>query len=645
MGKRSRQKRLSRSEPTPSSASPNPGPACAAEAASSRRRPAAAAPAAPPPGPAKRWLFRFVLLALVPALVLGLTELALRVAGYGYSTQFFVPHERPGYLTTNPRFAWQYYSRETATTPTPLLFPAGKPAGTLRIILLGESAAAGTPDPAYGFARILEVMLRRQYPSNRFEILNAAMRGINSHIILPIARECAALSPDLFLVYMGNNELIGLHAPSHEELNLTPHLRLLRLGQAIKSTRLAQLTQALLRKLAPKREPKPQDMEFIRRQRLALDDPLRDAVYANFRANLSEIRAANHRAGTSTIVATLGVNLHDFPPLASLHRRDLAPDQLARWEKAYAAGIAAEAAGQFDGALAHYEAAAGIDDHFAELHFRLARCYEAAGRTEPAQRYFVQARDWDALQFRADTRLNAVIRSVSAAGNAATPDWLLCDIERALAESPAAEHGLPGRQMFHEHVHFTFAGDYEVARALLPSVTGSLRLGAPAAPLPSQTECAHALAFTPVDDLNVRAAMARQTARPPFLDQLDHGPRQAEADKRVQEQLARTTRTDFEQAAAVYREALAANPEDWMFHFNYGNLLNQFNQPAAAAAEYEVVVQEFPRHRAFRLAYGNALLQSGRAPLALAQFDTILQLDPDFQPAREALAAARRRLR
>ena len=99
------------------------------------------------------------------------------------------------------------------------------------------------------------------------------------------------------------------------------------------------------------------------------------------------------------------------------------------------------------------------------------------------------------------------------------------------------------------------------------------------------------------------------------------------------------------QAAAVYREALAANPEDWMFHFNYGNLLNQFNQPAAAAAEYEVVVQEFPRHRAFRLAYGNALLQSGRAPLALAQFDTILQLDPDFQPAREALAAARRRLR
>ena len=65
---------------------------------------------------------------------------------------------------------------------------------------MGESAAAGTPDPAFGFARILEVMLRRQFPDRRIEVINAAMRGINSHIILPIARECVRLQPDLFIV-------------------------------------------------------------------------------------------------------------------------------------------------------------------------------------------------------------------------------------------------------------------------------------------------------------------------------------------------------------------------------------------------------------------------------------------------------------
>src|SRR5207247_11239261 len=176
-------------------------------------------------------------------------------------------------------FPWQFYSRETATAPTPLRFPLRKPAGTCRVIVLGESAAAGTPDPAFGFARILEVMLRRQYPSNHCEVLNAAMRGINSHIILPIARECAQLEPDLFVVYMGNNEMIGLHSPSPEEINFTPFLRLLRLGQAIKATRLSQLVQAGLRQLRPKSESQTQDMNFMRRQRLAFDDRRRNAVY------------------------------------------------------------------------------------------------------------------------------------------------------------------------------------------------------------------------------------------------------------------------------------------------------------------------------------------------------------------------------
>ena len=127
-----------------------------------------------------------------PAVVLVVLELVLRLSGYGYHTHFFEAHQDAGYLTTNPRFVWQFYSPQTATTPTALRFPAVKVPGTRRIILLGESAAAGTPDPAFGFSRVLEVMLRERYPSNRFEVINAAMRGINSHIILPIARECAA---------------------------------------------------------------------------------------------------------------------------------------------------------------------------------------------------------------------------------------------------------------------------------------------------------------------------------------------------------------------------------------------------------------------------------------------------------------------
>ncbi|HXI53549.1 MAG TPA: tetratricopeptide repeat protein, partial [Candidatus Saccharimonadales bacterium] len=85
--------------------------------------------------------------------------------------------------------------------------------------------------------------------------------------------------------------------------------------------------------------------------------------------------------------------------------------------------------------------------------------------------------------------------------------------------------------------------------------------------------------------------------------------------------------------------------DDWMFRFNYANLLSQFNHPEEAVREYEWVAKRFPRQRAFRLAYGNALLQAGRAVEALAQFNGILETDPAFQPARDARDAARRRLK
>ena len=628
MSKRSREKRLRKA---PASTAPNP---------SAGNRGAAVQPRF---SGWRRTVLRLALALLVPTATLGLAEVGLRVCGYGYSTRFFEKTGNDGTLTTNPKFAWQFYSRETSTAPTPLLVTPRKPPGVRRIIVLGESAAAGTPDPAFSFSRMLEFMLRHQYPSNRFEVINAAMRGINSHIVRPIARECVELSPDLFIVYMGNNELIGLHSPSPEEFNVTPYLRLLRLGHAIKATRLAQLARSLVRRFQSKPERKMQEMDYLRRQRLALDDPRRRAVYDNFQANLADICDAARRSGATTILATVGVNLRDFPPLASLHRPDLTPAQLAEWEKAYSQGTAAESRKEIDEALKQFEAAARLDDHFAELRFRLARCYEASGKIEFARQHYVLARDWDALQFRADSRLNDIVRQTAT--NRQTRGVLLADAARSFADSPLAENGLPGKALFHEHVHFTFDGDYQLAKLLLLSVTAALKLGNNNVAVPSREDCARVLAFTPVNELNVLAAMTQQTSKPPFLDQLEHAHRQAESDGRVRDRLSRTTTADFEQAATVYRVAIARHPDDWMLHYNFGNLFSQFGQHTNAAAEYEFVVKQLPRQRMFRLNFGNALLQSGHPAEALVQYRAALAIDPDFALAKEAIASAHRRAR
>ena len=107
------------------------------------------------------------------------------------------------------------------------------------------------------------------------------------------------------------------------------------------------------------------------------------------------------------------MNLRDCPPLASLHRPDLTPEELAKWESIYKAGGELEAGNRWQRRCQQYEAAAKIDDRFAELQFRIGRCLMKAGRFAEARERFELARDLDVLRFRADSHINAIIREVA----------------------------------------------------------------------------------------------------------------------------------------------------------------------------------------------------------------------------------------
>jgi tetratricopeptide (TPR) repeat protein len=579
---------------------------------------------------------------LLPALLLCVVEGALRLSGYGHSTKFFEPLGDGATLTTNPKFAWQFYSKKTATSPTPILFQKEKPPGTRRIFILGESAAAGTPDPAFGFARMLDLMLREQYPSERFEVLNVAMRGVDSHIVRRIARECAELSPDLFIIYMGNNDMIGLHAPSPEGFVLISNIHWLRFKESLHRLKMIQAGKSLLARLAKGRSGPKQDQEFFRQKRLAFDDARREPVYRNYEINLRDICRMAERAGASAIVCSVAVNLREFPPLGSLHRKDASADELARWEKVYAEGIAAEQAGNLAAALVSYEQAARIDDHFADLLFRMGRCYEKTGKLEESRRSYALARDWDAMQFRTDSRLNGIARSVATNSVARIH---FADVEKRCAESALAQNGLPGSKIFQEHVHFTFEGDHVVASALAPEIASVFKLPVPAKPLHSRDDFAARLAYTAIDEFNVRSSIARLTSNPPFLDQLEHSLRQAALEGELKQRSQQATARTFEEAIETYRKAIAARPDDWMLRFNFANLLNQVGNKRAAVSEYAAVVKKLPRQRAFRLSYGNALLETGQAREATEQFEAALKLDPDLESAKQGLNAARARTR
>ena len=577
------------------------------------------------------WVLRLVVAALSPLLFLGLVELGLRVCGYGHPSAFLVKSADGSGYVTNARFARQFFAAALAGRPWPALLAAPKPPGTVRIFILGESAAMGTPDPSFGFARILETMLRQQFPARRFEVVNAAMRGINSHVVLPIARDCARHEPDLFIVYMGNNEAVGMFAPEPDAPNMAQHLWLVRTIQHAKRTRLAQLMKSLVAHFGNRPPDEAQDMAFYRRKRMAADDPRRGAVLENFRQNLRAIHKTARGAGAQTILATVPVNLRDCPPLASLHRPDLTPADAVRWNAAFHGALTTERSSGRDAALAAYLDLLRTDDQFADLHFCIARCLAAGGELEKAQTHFALARDWDAMQFRADSRINRIIRETAADGRGIH----LADAER--------DFGVPGGQLFYEHVHLRFNGDYRIAQTLLPQVIHALGLGDPAAPVPSRDECAGTLAFTEFDETDMLSAVAALTARPPFPDRLEHAARQAQAERVVRERLARFDRDALKRATSTALAAVERWPDDWQLRFICGRMLFHTGDPSAAAGHLAAAVRLMPENPVTRIELANCLTKLNRIAETIGQLEEVLRLEPENASVRGGLDALRKR--
>ena len=214
------------------------------------------------------------------------------------------------------------------------------------------------------------------------------------------------------------------------------------------------------------------------------------------------------------------------------------------------------------------------------------------------------ARDLDALRFRADSRINEIIRSVAAA---AGPGVEFVDGEGVFAE--ASPHGIPGRELFYEHVHMNPHGNYLLARALFPRVVALLpenvrRFAASSDP-PSEEEANRLLALTPHDQRRVAQTVTAWLSQPPFTSRLDN-------DEEVQAMRQEAEGEDKpEETSAAYRFALDKAPQDRWLHFNYGLSL-EARDPAAAAAEFRRALELLPSNYEVREKLVDALIEYGK---------------------------------
>ncbi len=582
------------------------------------------------------WLLRIALLILSPVLFFVLLEGGLRIAGYGYPTGFFLGPDARGAYTANWRFGWRFFPKALARDPHPCLL-APKPTGAIRIFVLGSSAAMGTPDPSFSFGRILEVMLRECYPDRKFEVVNAAMTAINSHAVLEIARDCAAREPDLFVVYTGNNEVVGPYGPGTVFQEWSPGIGWVRAALRVKSTRTGQLIENSAGSLrSAKDAPVRWDgMRMFMKQKVGEDDPRLAAVYENFGRNLTDLCGVARKVDARVVLSNVAVNLSDCPPFASRHRPGLRDGELAEWEALYGEGCGFETAKAWETALDRFERAAAIDDRFADLQFRIGRCMREVGRSDEALRRFVLARDLDGLRFRADSRTNAEIRKVADREKAAGVRFV--DAESAFAGAGRDLGDVSAGRLFHEHVHFTFDGDYLLARAVfdqvceaLPQLADSTGRGA----VPSRQRCAELLALTPWDDYQIAADMVEMTSREPFVSQIDHDIRQSAARARRDNLRTLALQPEAREAAwKTYGTALAAAPDDWCLHRRFGRLAKQSNRPEVAVEHLRIAVAKLPGDGPLHNNLGTALAALGKSDEALTHYQKALAINPDDEMA------------
>lgn len=469
--------------------------------------PAAAGSARPRRSRGRIWLFRLLAVALgfLPFVLL---EAGLRLAGVGSRTELVVPVDgEAGWYRLNPAFDLPYYGATDLSGPEPRPFRLPKPANVRRILVAGGSTVVGFP---YGselaFPRVLELLLQEQATEGEtIEVLNAGITAINSSTEVAVVEQGLAAAPDLIIVYTGHNEFYGPGGVASSAGSLGPEW--FRLLAAWRSLRLVQLVQRWTRQApsdAGLLSTLPADLHIVE------DSPAFRAGVARFADNLRTMAQAARAAHVPLLLVTPVANEHHQPPIepvaGSMNAERLARLAAAERELKWADNAKALAA------LAELQREAPQQSLVA---FRHAQALERAGRLHEAIVQYRRALDADGCRFRAPSAMRKSMQDVAA--EFSPEEVAVFDLYEALSVADPA--GPPGRLHFLEHVHFTWAGNWEVARDLAETVTRDVwHRGWSADRLLDEGTCAERIGLQTEDHLAALTLTMFVYRKPPFRD-------------------------------------------------------------------------------------------------------------------------------
>ncbi|MFV2066069.1 MAG: tetratricopeptide repeat protein [Pirellulales bacterium] len=566
-------------------------------------------------------------------------------------------------------------------------FPVPKPVGTYRIFCMGGSTTYGKP---YGdttsFCGWLRAMLPAIDSSRSWEVINAGGISYASYRVALLMEELIRYQPDLFIIYTGQNEF--LERRSYSQIAETP--RAVRgLGALLSRTRTYAGMRRLVDALRPPANRRdaggsdlPAEVETILQHSVGpeayhRDSALQKAVLAHMRFNLARMVDIARSASAEVVLVTPASNLRDCTPFKSEHREGLSDDNRSAWQAFFRQAQQAHARGQEAEALEAVDRTIAIDDQYAHAHFLRGRILWTLARYDDAKAAFARARDEDVCPLRALTPIRRIVLDVAGQRDVPVVDFV--DLAGRLSE-----HGVPGDDLFLDHVHPTIEGNRQLAIALIDRIEQQGEVHPTAdwkdGPLQQVTDKvlggiddrAHGVALRNLSRL-LHWAGKYDDAKRLAQRAADLAPSDAEAhyqagvyatehgqfDRAIRENrkalelepqhagahnhlgIALAAKGEWEEAVHHYRQALKLEPEDANVHYNLGNALVQQRKMETAIQHFQKAVQLQKNIKKRVRGYdtlGNALAVDGRLEEAEAAFRHAIELDTNHVESRAHLA-------
>ena len=366
----------------------------------------------------------YVVLIAIPFVFIISLEVLLRYFDYGYDFRYFKQaseYYSDKYFANTDLPRKYFFNIKATPSVVPDGFDIEKKNNAFRIFVLGESSAAGWPYvPNASFPRHIKRKLELLYPENTIEVINLGISAINSYTLRDLSFGVAEMHPDLVLIYTGHNEYYGALGVG-SSVNIGYSRSLVNTYLTLRNFRTTQFLQNLISGVIGifnSADSKNNDRKETLMSRMIGESliPYNSDMFNNgidqFKGNMDDILKLFSDKNIPVVIGNLTFNAKDQKPFVSVKsEKNLSAD---------------------------------------EIYLNAQKEYQL-GNFEIAKQLFNQAKEFDALRFRAPQKINDAIYDLAKKYNLS-----VVNIDSVFESN--SPNGIVGSNLMVDHLHPTFEG-------------------------------------------------------------------------------------------------------------------------------------------------------------------------------------------